>query len=133
MVASILVSIAGLSIKFAMLLLHEHMGRNVITQLSTNQIHPAEIPQTSDFYVCKFTRPSSFSTCEGLVPRLVNTVHEQARPLIHGLSVKLGSCPCSLSSFSSWTNDWIVNMSGHLHVYSGLVLMSASKINATLE
>ena len=133
MVASILVSIAGLSIKFAMLLLHKHVSRNVITQLSTNQIHPTEIPRTSNFYVCKFTRPSSSSTCEGLVPRLVNAVHEQARPLIHGLIVKLGSCPCSLSSLSSWTNDWIVNMSRHLHVYSGPLLMSAGKINATLE
>ena len=44
------------------------VGRNVITQSSTNQIHPAEIPRTSNLYVCKFTRPSS--ACEGLVPRL---------------------------------------------------------------
>ena len=52
-------------------------GRNVITQSSTNQIQTAELPQTSNFYVCKFTRPFSSSACEGLVWRLpdpLNTI-----------------------------------------------------------
>ena len=33
--------------------------RYVIEQQSTNQIHPAEIPRSTNFYVCKCTRPSS--------------------------------------------------------------------------
>ena len=36
-------------------------GRNVVTEYSTNQNHSAEIPRSSNFYVCKFTRPSSSS------------------------------------------------------------------------
>ena len=39
------------------------MGRNVITSSSTNETHPTKIPETSNFYACKFARPSS-STCE---------------------------------------------------------------------
>ena len=58
---------------------HAFVGRNVITQSSTNQIHPTEIPRTSNLYVCKFTRPSSSSACEGLVPRLSVHLHCNAK------------------------------------------------------
>ena len=51
------------------------MGTNVISQSSTNQIHPTEIPRTSNLHVCKFTRPSSSSACKGLVPRLCVSMH----------------------------------------------------------
>ena len=52
-----------------------HQIRHVIiaqtrafVELSTNQIHPAEIPQT---YVCKFTRPSSCMQGSGFKTRLL--------------------------------------------------------------
>jgi len=68
------------------------MDRNVITQSSTHEVHPTEISRTSNFYVCKFTRPSSSSVCEGLVPRLGQT----PKMVIH---IKLWMiCQCEMST-----------------------------------
>ena len=82
MVTSILVSITGLlnQIHHAVITqTRAFVGRNVITQLSTNHIHLAEIPQTSNFYARKYTRPFS-SACEGLVPRLSEGLHRCSLP-----------------------------------------------------
>ena len=69
------------------------VGLNVITQSSTNQIHPAEIPQTSNLCVCKFTRSSSSSACKGLAPRLVGKplfTNSSIMPHATGVQFSLG-------------------------------------------
>ena len=90
MVVSILISITVNQICLAVITQTRALeGRNIITQSSTNQIHPAEIPWTSNLYVCNFTRPSFSSASEGLAPKTMTLNCGCSESLNRSLKVSL--------------------------------------------